>query len=59
MTDENNRRTAVQIDLKLFAQPQEDVEDLIDVLVAESRRDEPTSSLEDVLKRIESAQKEG
>lgn len=50
ITDDKNRRTAVIIELKTIAQHQEEIEDLLDVIVAESRKDEPKKSWEDVKK---------
>jgi len=52
ITDDKNRRTAVIIDLKTIKQHQEDVEDLLDVIVAESRKDEPKRSWEEVKKSL-------
>ena len=52
ITDDKNRRTAVIIELKTIEQHQEAVEDLLDVIVAESRKDEPKRSWEDVKKSL-------
>jgi len=52
ITDENNRKTAVIIKLKTIEQHQEEIEDLLDVIVAESRKDEPKRSWEDVKKSL-------
>jgi len=52
ITDDKNRRTAVIIELKTIEQHQEDVEDLLDVIVAESRKEEPKRSWEDVKKSL-------
>ena len=48
ITDDKNRRTAVIIELKTIERHQEDVEDFLDVIIAESRKDEPKRSWEDV-----------
>ncbi len=50
--DDKNRRTAVIIELKTIEQHQEDVEDLLDIIVAESRKDEPKRSWEEVKKSL-------
>lgn len=50
ITDDKNRRTAVIIELKTIEEHQEEVEDLLDVIVAESRKDEPKRSWEEVKK---------
>ena len=52
ITDDKNRRTAVIIELKTIEQHQEDVEDLLDVIVAESRKEEPKRSWEEVKKSL-------
>jgi hypothetical protein len=50
ITDEKNRRTAVIIELKTIEQYQKKIEDLPDIIVADSRRDEPKRNWEDVKK---------
>jgi len=40
ITDNDNCKKAVIIDLKTIAENEEDVHDLIDMLIAESRRDD-------------------
>ena len=52
ITDEKNRRTAVIIKLKAIEDHQEEIEDLLDVIVAESRKDEPKRSWDDVKKSL-------
>jgi len=52
ITDDKNRRTAVIIELKTKEQHQEDVADLLDVIVAESRKDETKRSWEEVKKSL-------
>jgi hypothetical protein len=44
--DERRKKRIVQIDLDTVSKDPEAVEDLLDVLVAEARRDEPTISLD-------------
>lgn len=52
ITDDKNRRKAVVIEIKTIEQYPEEVEDLIDVIVAESRKDEPKRSWEEVKKSL-------
>jgi hypothetical protein len=42
IVDNNSNKKSVVIDIKTIQQNQEAVHDFIDVLVAESRKDEPT-----------------
>lgn len=51
--DENNKRKAVVIDLHTFKKHEEEIEDLLDVLIAESRKDEPSIPFGKVLKSLE------
>ncbi len=48
--DEVRKKRIVQIDMDSIAKDPEALEDLMDVLVAESRRNEPTISLDAYLK---------
>lgn len=52
ITDDKNRRTAVIIELKTIEQHQEQVEDFLDVIIAESRKGEPKRNWEDVKKSL-------
>ena len=52
ITDEKNRRTAVIIQLKTIEDHQEEIEDMLDVIVAESRKDEPKRSWGEVKKSL-------
>jgi len=52
ITDDKNRRKAVVIEIKTIEKHPEEIEDLIDVIVAESRRDEPKRSWDDVKKSL-------
>ncbi|MCB9182701.1 MAG: hypothetical protein H6591_02190 [Flavobacteriales bacterium] len=47
--DERRKKRIVQIDMDAISKEPEAIEDLMDVLVAESRRGEPTISLDDYL----------
>ncbi len=40
VTDDSNKKVAVQIELKLLQKYDEQIEDLIDGIIAESRKDE-------------------
>jgi len=48
ITDEKNRKKAVVISLKTIEARQEELEDLLDSIVAESRKDEPKRAWKDV-----------
>ncbi len=50
LLDERSNKRIVQIDLEAIRKDPEALEDLMDVLVAESRRKEPTISLDDYLR---------
>ncbi len=50
LTDERNKRRFIQIDIDMYGG--EYLQDLIDGLVAESRKDEESIPLEDVLKEL-------
>lgn len=52
ITDEKRRRKAVVIDLKTLEQYDEQIEDLFDAIIAESRRDETSSDWGEVKKRL-------
>ena len=52
VTDDKNRKRAVIIELKTIEQNQEAVEDLLDVIVAESRKDEPKRDWSEVKKSL-------
>jgi hypothetical protein len=57
ITDDKKRKKAVVIDLKTLKKYDEQIEDLFDSIVAEARRDEPSSSWEDVKKRLKKKKK--
>ena len=48
----NNKRYA-QIDIETLEEHQEEIEDLIDVIIAESRKGDERIPLEDVIKELE------
>ncbi len=52
ITDEKNRKKAVVIDLKTLKEHDDQIGDLFDVIIAESRRDEPSVSWEELKKRL-------
>lgn len=52
VTDASNIKVAVQIDLKLLEKFDEDLEDLIDGIIAESRKEEERKPLKDVIKNL-------
>ncbi len=51
ITDEKNRKKAVVIDLKTLEE-YEQIGDLFDVIIAESRRDESSVTWEELKKRL-------
>ena len=52
ITDEKNRKKAVVIDLKTLEEYDDQIGDLIDVIIAESRQGEPSVSWEELKKRL-------
>ena len=52
ISDNKNRKTAVVIDLKVLEKYDEQIEDLFDTIIAESREDEENIPLEDVIKSM-------
>lgn len=48
LTDEKKRRKILQVDIREVAKNPDDFEDLIDILVAESRKNELKKSWEEV-----------
>lgn len=52
ITDEKSRKKAVVIDIKVLEKYDEQLEDLFDAIIAESRRDEPSVSWEELKKRL-------
>lgn len=52
ITDGHNKKKAVVIDLKTIENNQDEIEDLLDIIVAESRKDEPTIGWEEMKKKL-------
>ncbi len=52
VTDSSNKKVAVQIDLKLLEKYDDEMEDLIDGIIAESRREEEKKPLAEVVKGL-------
>lgn len=52
ITDEKNRKKAVVIELKTIAQHEEDVHEFIDVLIAESRKDDEVISWKEAKRQL-------
>lgn len=57
ITDEKNRKKAVVIDIKTIQTDDESVHDLIDVLVAESRKDDELIDWAEAKKRLKKKNK--
>ena len=54
--DETSKKRYVQIDMDLIVRDREAVEDYLDAILIDSRREEPSVSLEDFEKRLNKAQ---
>ncbi|MDQ3682997.1 MAG: hypothetical protein M3352_07995 [Bacteroidota bacterium] len=52
VTDERNKKLAVQIDIKLLEKFDDEMEDLIDGIIAESRKAEERRPLNEVIKTL-------
>ncbi len=52
LTDETNKKRLLQIDVKEIAKNPEKFEDLLDVVIAEARKDEPKISWERAKKKL-------
>lgn len=50
--DDRKRIKAVQIDIKTIEKHEEKIEDLLDAIIAEARKDEPKRSWSDVKKSL-------
>ncbi len=57
LLNEQNEKIAVQIDMKTIKNYQEDIEDLLDGIVAEARKDEQKIPLSKGLKNLKKAGK--
>jgi hypothetical protein len=52
ITNNKNQKTAVVIDLKTLKKYEEQLEDLLDMVIAESRAEEPSVSWDSVKKNL-------
>jgi hypothetical protein len=52
VTDDSSKKIAVQIDLKVLTRYDEDIEDLLDGIIAEARKDEERKPLSEVVKQL-------
>ena len=50
--DEKNRKTAIVIDLKTFNKHEKEIEDLLEIIMAESRKDKESIAFEKVIKSL-------
>ncbi len=57
ITDSKNRKKSVVIDLKTIEKYDENIEDLFDAIIAESRKDEASVSFDDVKKKLKAKHK--
>ena len=57
VTDQQNKRIAVQIELKLLEKYEEQLQDLIDGIIAESRKDEKRIPLDKVIRGLKQSGK--
>lgn len=57
VTNEKNEKIAVQIGIKALEKHYEDIEDILDGIVAESRKDEEKTSLSKVISNLKKAGK--
>ena len=55
--DERRKKRIVQIDMDALNKDPEAIEDLLDMLIAESRRKEPTIGLDDYVRSVKRASK--
>ena len=56
LTNDKNERHSVVIDLKLFKQHSEQIEDLLDTIIAEARKEEESIPFEKVIRKINKKQ---
>lgn len=57
VTDDKNKKIAVQIDLKTLGKHQDEIEDILDVIVAENRKDDEDISWNTAKKELKKAGK--
>ena len=55
--DKKNKKVAVQIELKTLSKYEERLEDLYDIIIAESRVEEPSVPFERVVKKLKKKKK--
>ena len=52
ITDSKNQKVAVQIDLKRLEESQGEIEELLDIIIAESRKDDQEVAWEEIKKEL-------
>ena len=52
ITDDRDKKKAVVIDLSLFKKASEEIEDLLDVIIAEARKDDESIPFENAVKHL-------
>lgn len=52
VTNDKNEKIAVQIDMKVLERHQEQVEDILDIIIAENRKDDEDISWEQARKEL-------
>ena len=57
VTNAKNEKIAVQIDLKQLQRHQNEIEDFLDVIIAENRKDDEDVSWEDAKRELKKAHK--
>jgi hypothetical protein len=57
ITDERDKKTAVVIDLNLFKKASGEIEDILDVIIAEARKDDKKIPLAEVKRQLKKAGK--
>jgi hypothetical protein len=57
VTNDKNEKIAVQIDLKVLGKNQEEIEDMLDIIVAEGRKDDADVSWTAAKKELKKAGK--
>ena len=57
LTDETAKKKYVQIDLEMLLKEPEAVEEYLDGLIAESRRNEPSEDHDEVIRKIKGARR--
>ena len=57
VTNDKNEKIAVQIDMKVLERHQEEIEDILDVIIAENRKDDEDVSWEAAKRELKKSQK--